>query len=91
VSIALSGQQSVLLVWAGAFSCWSFGHSAWHTPWSWQVKTLVSDGKREPELGRAFSEGRPGSPLERVICYLPRQRNFVLTVVPGKIVKGFQD
>jgi hypothetical protein len=33
MTTALSGQQMALSVWVGAYSCWSFGHSAWLTPW----------------------------------------------------------
>jgi hypothetical protein len=27
------GRQMALPVWVGAYSCLSFGHSAWLTPW----------------------------------------------------------
>jgi hypothetical protein len=37
---AVSGQQMTLPVSVGAASCLSFGHSAWLTPWQWNVKTL---------------------------------------------------
>jgi hypothetical protein len=32
MTTALSGQQTALPVWVGAYSCLSFGHSAWLTP-----------------------------------------------------------
>jgi len=33
MTTALNGQQMALRVWVGAYSCLSFGHSAWLTPW----------------------------------------------------------
>jgi hypothetical protein len=51
MTTALSGQQMTLPVSVGVYSCSFFGHSAWLTPWQWQVKMLrAAHEEREPGL-----------------------------------------
>ena len=48
---AVTGQQVALPVSVDAYSCVSFGHSAWLTPRSWHVKTLRAAHEwQEPAL-----------------------------------------
>jgi hypothetical protein len=51
MTTALSGQQMTLPVWVGAYSCLSFDHYAWLSPWKWHVKNRsVLRTKEEPEM-----------------------------------------